>query len=68
MFPAITQNRRSRPLVSHEVIVNLISNTTTQTGLRIEADLDANLYPVGIKVTDDELAQVCIETHSFHGE
>lgn len=68
MFSAITQNWRGRPLVSHEVIVNLISNTTSQTGLRIDADLDTNLYPTGIKVTDDELAQVCIEPHSFHGE
>lgn len=68
LFAAITQNWRGRPLVSHEVIVNLIGNTTTQTGLRIQAELDSNNYPTGIKVADAELAQVQIEKDLFHGE
>lgn len=68
MFCHITQNWRGRPLVSHEVILNLIANTTTQQGLRIQAELDAATYPLKIKVTDEELAAVKIKRHKFHGE
>ena len=68
MFSHITQNWRGRPLVSHEVIVNLIANTTTQAGLRIRAELDRGTYPTGIKITDAELASLNIKHDSFHGE
>ena len=68
MFCHITQNWRGRPLVSHEVIVHLIANTVTQQGLKIRAELDKRRYPAGIKVTDQELAQVQLKPHSFHGE
>ena len=68
MFCHITENWRGRPLVSHEVIVNLIGSTTTRAGLRIHADLDPQRYPTGVKVSDDALAQVPIDHHTFHGE
>jgi hypothetical protein len=68
MFCHITQNWRGRPLVSHEVIINLIANTATQTGLKIRAELDAGTYPTGIKVTDEELAAVNLKRDRFHGE
>jgi Rhodopirellula transposase DDE domain len=68
MFAYITQNWRGRPLVSHEVIVNLIGNTTTQTGLHIRAALDTNRYETGKKITDEVLAAVHIERDHFHGE
>jgi transposase len=68
MFCHITQNWRGRPLVSHEVIINLIANTATTKGLRIQAELDARAYPTGIKVTDEELAQVRLKRASFHGD
>jgi hypothetical protein len=68
MFAYITQNWRGRPLVSHEVIVNLIANTTTQKGLEIRARCDKRKYPTGIKVTDNELAQVQIKKEDFDGE
>ena len=68
MFCHITANWRGRPLVSHEVIVNLIGNTTTKTGLRIQAGLDRQSYPTGIKITDEVLAEVNIEKEEFHGE
>lgn len=68
MFSFITKNWRGRPLVSHEVIVNLIANTRTRTGLRIDAALDTNAYPKGLKVTDQEFAQLRIERDGFHGE
>jgi hypothetical protein len=68
MFCHITQNWRGRPLISHEVIVNLIGNTTTQTGLTIRAELDREAYPTGIKVSDAELAAVRLQRDEFHGE
>jgi hypothetical protein len=68
MFCHITENWRGKPLVSRAVIVNLIANTKTKTGLRIQAELDTNSYPTGIKVTDDELAAIKIEKDKFHGE
>lgn len=68
MFSHISMNWRGKPLISHEVIVNLIAATTTRTGLKIEAELDANVYPTGIQVTDAELEKIQIERADFHGE
>jgi Rhodopirellula transposase DDE domain len=68
MFCHITQNWRGRPLVSHEVIINLIANTTTKTGLRIRAELDRGVYPTGIKVTDAELSSLNLRMNEFHGD
>jgi hypothetical protein len=68
MFSHITQNWRGRPLVSHEVIVNLIGATTTSKGLEIRAELDREAYPKGKKVTDEDLARVKIQPARFHGD
>jgi len=68
MFCHITQNWRGRPLASREVVVNLIANTTTTEGLRIQAQLDDNTSEPGIKVSDQELAELAIERDMFHGE
>lgn len=68
MFSRITANWRGRPLVSREVVVNLIGSTTTKTGLRIKAALDSGHYAQGIKVSDQELATLAIERDEFHGE
>jgi Rhodopirellula transposase DDE domain len=68
MFSHITQNWRGQPLISREVIVNLISNTKTKQGLRIRAAVDTRKYPTGIKVTKKELAAVNLQPHSFHGD
>lgn len=68
MFCHITANWRGRPLVSRQVVVNLIGSTTTVTGLRIKAALDENAYASGIKVSDEELASLAIERDTFHGE
>lgn len=68
MFCHITQNWRGRPLVSHDVIINLIANTSTVQGLRIKAELDKAAYPLNTKITDQELATVKIKHHKFHGE
>ena len=66
MFSQITLNWRGRPLTSHEVIVNLIANTTTTTGLRIEAALDPARYPTGVSVSKDERAAVRMKPYEFH--
>ena len=68
LFSYISQNWRGKPLISHEVIVNLIAATTTTTGLQVHSDLDTGSYPTGVKVSDAELAQVNIERDAFHGE
>ena len=66
MFSQITMNWRGRPLTSYETMVNLIANTKTKTGLRIEAALDTSSYPTGIKITDKQLSAVNIERDDFH--
>jgi hypothetical protein len=68
LFCHITENWRGRPLVSREVVVNLISNTKTAQGLRIQAQLDDRHHPAGIKISDQELAELAIERDEFHGE
>ena len=68
MFCHITANWRGRPLLSREVVVNLIGATTTHQGLKIKAGLDENRYEAGIKVTDQEMASLSIIPDSFHGE
>jgi hypothetical protein len=68
LFSAISMNWRGRPLISHEVIVKLIGETTTRTGLEVKAQLDKRRYPVKVKVTDEEMKLVKIRPHKFHGE
>jgi len=68
LFSHISMNWRGRPLVSHEVIVKLIGETTTSTGLEVKAQLDKRRYPVKIKVTDEEMKMIKIRPHKFHGE
>lgn len=68
LFSFITMNWRARPLISHEVIVNLIASTTTSTGLLVHAELDTNDYPKGLAVSDAEMAGIRLEPEGFHGE
>ena len=68
LFSQISMNWRGRPLVSHEVIVDLIGATTTRTGLKVRAELDRGAYPTGVKVSDAELATVPLTRHDWHGE
>jgi transposase len=68
LFSHISMNWRAQPLISHEVIVELIGSTTTQSGLRVEAQLDTNVYPIKIQVSDEEMAALSITPHDFHGE
>ena len=67
MFSQISKNWRAKPLETLEVIVNLISSTTTDTGLQIKCGIDFNEYKTGIKVSDEELADVNIIKNEFCG-
>ena len=66
MFSFITMNWRGRPLVTYRTVVRLIAGTTTKKGLKIQADRDEGYYPVGVKISNKELAAVPTH-HEFHG-
>lgn len=68
LFCHITENWRARPLVSRSVIVSLIGSTSTPAGLHVQADLDTNDYPKGIKVTDTQLQSIHLKRSPFHGD
>jgi hypothetical protein len=68
LFSFITQNWRGKPLITHQVIVNLIAATTTTSGLSVRSRLDPHIYPKGRRVSDAQLALVNLEPHVFHGE
>lgn len=68
LFSAISANWRGTPLVSHEVIVNLIAATTNRKGLRVRSELDTNAYPAGVSVSDADMATLYLEADPFHGE
>jgi hypothetical protein len=68
LFSFISMNWRAKPLVSYRVIVDLISATTTDTGLTVRCELDTKSYPKGIVVTDEEMSKLNIMRDEFHGE
>lgn len=68
LFSHITQNWRGRPLISHEVVVNLIENTTTRAGLRVRAALDPATYPTKQTVSDELMRELTLERDPFHGD
>jgi len=68
LFSFISSNWRGEPLRDYETIVNLIAGTTTAKGLKVTCRLDHRNYPVGRKISDDELASVNLIPHDFHGE
>jgi transposase len=68
LFSFISLNWRAKPLTSLEVVLELISHTSTQEGLTVTALKDSNLYPTGLKVTDEDLAALNLVRDAFHGE
>ena len=68
LFSFITMNWRGEPLISHEVMLNLIANTRTKTGLSVKVELDKSVYPKGVKVTDATMASININRDDFHGD
>jgi hypothetical protein len=68
LFSFISINWRAKPLTSLEVVLELISHTTTTEGLTVTAVKDSQIYPTGLKVTDEELAHLHLLRDAFHGE
>jgi Rhodopirellula transposase DDE domain len=68
LFSFISMNWRAKPLVNYQVIVDLISATTTDKGLTVQCELDQNEYPKGIVVSDEDMANIDITHDEFHGE
>ena len=68
LFSFITKNWRGKPLVSYEVIVNLIANTRTDKGLKVECSIDRDSYEKGIKISNEEMLKLNIRMDEFHGE
>jgi hypothetical protein len=68
LFSFVTQNWRGKPLVTVQAIVELIGNTRTTKGLIVKAALDTRQYPTGKSVSDEELSQVSLQRHKFHGD
>jgi hypothetical protein len=68
LFSFISINWRGRPLTDYQIVIETIAATTTKTGLTVQAVLDENTYPTGVKVTKAQLAAVPLEPHQFHGE
>ncbi len=68
LWSHVSINWRGRPLTSHQVVVNLIGATKTKTGLKVRAELDQGYYPIGVKVSDEEMAALPLEPLPFHGD
>ncbi len=68
MFSFISLNWQGKPLVSYETVINLIGATRTATGLRVKAKLDTRYYEAGVKISDEEMKQISLRTHSPHPE
>lgn len=68
LFSFITMNWRGRPLISHEVIVQLIASTKTRSGLKVRSEIDTNSYPKGMVVSDADFSAIEIRPDPFHGE
>ena len=68
MFCHITNNWRGRPLLTRQIVVQLIGSVTTEQGLRVRAELDEKVYEAGVKVRESELTAMAIERDEFHGE
>jgi hypothetical protein len=68
LFSFISQNWRGKPLISHQVIIDLISATTTTTGLTVKSKIDTNTYEKGLKVSDQQMAEIQLRREKFHGD
>jgi len=68
LFSHISINWRGKPLISHEVIIQLIAATTTRSGLRVTAHSDPGRYPDKLKVTDEEMESLNLVRSEFHGD
>ena len=68
LFSFISQNWRGKPLISHQVIIDLIAATTTTTGLTVKSKIDTNIYEPGLRVSDQQMAELQLRREKFHGD
>ena len=68
LFSYISMNWKSKPLISVQFVIDLISSTTTKKGLKVKAKLDDKLYEKGLKIKDEEFSKLSIIRDEFHGE
>ena len=68
LFSFISQNWRGKPLISHQVIIDLIAATTTRTGLTVKSKIDTNIYEPGLRVSDQQMAELQLRREKFHGD
>jgi hypothetical protein len=68
LFSFISQNWRGKPLISHQVIIDLIAATTTTTGLTVKSKIDTNAYERGLKISDQQMAELQLQREKFHGD
>jgi Rhodopirellula transposase DDE domain len=68
LFSHISMNWRGRPLISHEVVVELIAATTTRQGLRVHAERDLGNHPKSVSVPNSAMAEINLQPHVFHGD
>ncbi len=68
LFSHLEMNWRGKPLVSLAAIVSLIGSTRTDAGLRVRSEIDRGKYPMGVAVTDAQMARITLLPHAFHGE
>ena len=68
LFSFITMNWRGRPLRTFETVVNLIGNTTTRAGLVVRATVDHRKYPIGRRVSRQDMKALRIDRDAFHGD
>jgi len=66
LFSFISMNWRGKPLTTYRTVVEVIAATTTRTGLTVQAGLDTASYPIGVKITDNQLEVVPLERHDWH--
>jgi transposase len=68
LFSFISQNWRGKPLISHQVIIDLIAATTTTKGLTVKSKIDTNIYERGLRVSDQQMAELQLRREKFHGD
>jgi len=68
LFSYIAMNWRGKPLTSLATVVSLIGSTTTKRGLRVRSEIDKTVYAKGVKITDRQMANIKLESHTFHGD
>lgn len=68
LFSFITMNWAGQTLTSYRTVVELITGTTTTTGLKVQAEWDQGYYPIGTQITDSQLANLPLKANKWHGD